>query len=554
MPITFSAKYLNEIQKLKNIPDVIVLIELDSGDIKFGEHNQYVDVVSALSKPSSFQNKIEPEKGYSTLGKFNFTIIGRENFKSLIKDDYLKNRRVTKYDGFVADGFTFNDYADTYTGIISNWTRKGDKLTISVADDMQPTTESVPEENETQTQYLDYSAINPVDIKTDLIINQALVPSGKVDGAQFASERDLWLSGWKFQRVLVDPEKIKDLLNELQESTNSFIVHDGELISYKVFSPLIPGQTVLEIRDQYEILNNSVKQDSGYLELFYNRIVVYFDYDESGDDKEQNFDSVYDIIAADSQDPSQWDEKTTKRIYSKWIKSFTFDQPSNITGLVIYHVSKSNGLTAGKIGHEIKWNETNQTLTWTAPDGTEGSTITIDTEGRFDLFDADTGKFIRVIVTDFSSLPVTNQVDSINITALSGRNYAAALANKWSTRYRDPVSTVEFSLGLNHISNKGNMWKPTDIFTLTTDDAAVKGKDSFNAESMMMLQVRPEGGSNKINFKAIQTKISKKYGFIGAASITSDYPAATEAEREYAFIGDSNNKVNAGTVDGYYIW
>ncbi|MCK5344098.1 MAG: hypothetical protein KAR20_11880, partial [Candidatus Heimdallarchaeota archaeon] len=399
MPITFSANYLAEIRKLKNVPDIIALIELDSGDVKFGLHNQYVGVTSALSNPSSFQNKIEPEKGYSTLGKFNFTIIGRENFKSLIKDEYLKNRRVTKYEGFVADGFVFGDYAKTYTGIISNWKREGDKLIISVADDMQPTTESTPEENETKTQYLDYSATNPVDIMTDLITTQASVDSGRVGLSQFTSERDLWLPGWEFQRILVEPEKIKDLLNELQESTNSFIVHDGELISYKVFSPLLPGQTVLELRDQHEILNDSMKQDSGYLELFHNRIVVYFDYDESGDDEEKNFDSIYDVTNADSQDPSQWDESRTKRIYSRWIKSFTFDQPSNITGLVLYHVSKSNGLTAGKVGHEIKWNATNKTLTWTSPDGTEGITEIVEAEGRFDLYDANTRKFVRVIVT-----------------------------------------------------------------------------------------------------------------------------------------------------------
>ena len=221
---------------------------------------------------------------------------------------------------------------------------------------------------------------------------------------------------------------------------------------------------------------------------------------------------------------------------------------------MVYHVSKSNGLTAGKVGHEIKWNSTNKTLTWTAPDGTEGNTIEVEEEGRFDLFDADTRKFVRVIVTDFSSLPGTNQTDSITITALSGSNYATALANKWVTRYRDPVATVDFSLDLNHISNKGNMWKPADFFKLTTDDAAVKGKDSFDSEPMMMLGVRPDGGTNKLTFKAIQTKISRRYGFIGPASITSDYPAATEAEREYAFIGDSNNKVNGGTEDGYYMW
>lgn len=554
MAITFSAKYLTELANLDNIPDVIVEIELDSGNIKIGENLAIEGAVVALEDPTSFQNKIEPEKGYATLGTFTFKIIGRDNFKDLIKDEFLKNRRVTKYEGFIADGFTFSDYADTYTGIISDWTRKGDTLTVTVADDMQPTTKSVPEENELKTQNLDYSDINPVDIMTNLILTQAGVPSARVNSAQFTAERDLWLSGWKFQRVLVEPIKIKDFLNELQQSTNSFIIHDGEKISFKVFSPLSPGQTALELRDQHEILDDSVSQDSGYFDRFYNRIVIYYDYDESGDDGEKNFDSVLDINDADSQGSGEWDETTTKRIKSKWIKSFTFDQPSNITGLVLYHVSKSNGLSAGKTGHEIKWNATNSTLSWTAPDGTEGDTITIEGEGRFDLYDADIRKFVRVIVTDFAGLPGTNQTDSISITALSGSNYAGAIANKWLNRYRDPVATISFKVGLNHISNQGDMWKPTDLFMMTTAEAAVKGKDTLDAELMMLLSVRPNSKDNEIIFKSIQTKIFKRYGFIGLASITSDYPAATEAEREYAFIGDINNKVNGGTEDGYYIW
>ena len=161
---------------------------------------------------------------------------------------------------------------------------------------------------------------------------------------------------------------------------------------------------------------------------------------------------------------------------------------------------------------------------------------------------------MRVVVTNFAGLPGTNQTDSISITALSGSNHAGAIANKWLNRYRDPVSVIPFKVGLNHISNQGDMWKPTDSFVLTTDDAAVKGKDTLDVEPMMLLSVRPDGENNEIIFKSIQTKIYKRYGFIGPASMTSDYPAATEAEKEYAFIGDSNNKVNAGTEDGYHIW
>ncbi|KKK79158.1 hypothetical protein LCGC14_2836290, partial [marine sediment metagenome] len=32
-----------------------------------------------------------------------------------------------------------------------------------------------------------------------------------------------------------------------------------------------------------------------------------------------------------------------------------------------------------------------------------------------------------------------------------------------------------------------------------------------------------------------------------------DYPAASASERQYGFIGDANNLVNAGSEDGYYL-
>ena len=133
----------------------------------------------------------------------------------------------------------------------------------------------------------------------------------------------------------------------------------------------------------------------------------------------------------------------------------------------------------------------------------------------------------------------------------------ATLANKWLNRYRDPVATIPFKIGLNDTSNGGEMWKATDTFNLTTDDACVFGKDRLDSEPMMLLSVRPDSINNEIKFSAIQTKIYRLYGFIGPASMTSDYSAATEAEREYAFIGRaSDNKVYDGSdyVDGYLIW
>ena len=82
----------------------------------------------------------------------------------------------------------------------------------------------------------------------------------------------------------------------------------------------MPGQTVEEWTDAHHLLHNSFSQKSGYADSFFNRIVLYYDYDESGNDKEENFESAYIAADAGSQDASQWNEVKTKTIKSKWIK------------------------------------------------------------------------------------------------------------------------------------------------------------------------------------------------------------------------------------------
>lgn len=556
MPITLSAKYLAELKKNVNTPDIIIEVVLDGGTRKFGLHTQFSDVNPCLDSATSLQNKINPEDGYASLGNMQFVLIGRDNFKDLIQDEFLKNRRVTKHEGFIADGFEFSDYADTYTGIISNWSRKGGKLTITVADDLKPALKKFPVEIESKIQFHDYSNTNPVDIMTNLILTQAGIPAARVNSSQFESERDLWLVTWKFQRILTKPKEIKKLLNELQVETNSFVFHDGEKVSFKVFAPLLPGETAIEFSDANDILLDSVSQQSGYSDQFFNRIVFYYDYNESGEDGEQYFDSAHIVVDADSQDSSQWDEATTKTIFSKWIKSHTFTQPSNVAGATIYHVSKANGLNAGKTGSTLTFNKANETFTWEAPDGTTGATVKVTKDGRYDVYDADRTKYIRVLV-DYSELPGSNQSDTIDITALLADNYAAAIANKNLNRYRDPASIVNFAVDVNKSSNGGDLWKPTDSLLLTTDDACIKGKNTLNQEPMMFLSVKANARRGSLEFSTIQTNLFSRYGFIGAASITMDYKDASDAQREYAFIGrSSDNKVfdGSGFVEGFLIW
>ncbi len=550
MAITLSPAYLAELKKGSNSPNVVLEVALDSGTLKYGYGTGgFSDIQPILKSVSSLQNKLDTKSGFATLGQISFVITGRENFRSLIQDNFLKNRRVTRKDGFI--GLDYSDYASTFTGTILDWSRKGDELTITVADEAIKTTKKIPVENATKTQNLDYRNMNPVDIMQDILKTQLGISASFVDDTQFDSEQALWLSYWSFDRVLTSPKEAIKYLSELQQETNSFVVHDGEKISFKVFAPPPPGQSPDEWSDTLHILKDSLSQKSGYKGGFFNRVIVYYDYDESGSDKEENFEAAIIAVDAASQSGSQWDEVKTKTIKSKWIRTLTYSSASNITGLTVYHVSAANGVGSGTLTYDYGAN----TITWTAPGGTAGEAVKLSKDGKFQLFDIDKTKWARVIVVA-ASLPVSNQSDTITITALQGTSFATNLASQLLRRYRYPVSTVSFSVDINHVTNGSNYLKPTDLVDLTTDEASEKGEGTWNKTRLMITGLRPDFAGAKVKIDAIDTGMTKRYGFIAPAGYP-DYDTATDEQRERAFIGRaSDNKLYDGSdyVDGFYIW
>ena len=524
---------------------------MDSSTLKWGySTGGFSDVLPILKSVSSLQNKLDTEKGYSTRGQLTLVITGRDNFKTLIQNNYLKNRRINRKDGFTVSGFLYSDYAQTFSGKILDWSRKGDELTITIGDDMMVDAQKkIPVENSTKTQYLDYRNTNPVDIIQNILGTQLAIPAGQIDTTKFDSEQTNWLSSHAFDRVLTKPEQANKYLNELQMETNSFIIHDGEKITFKVFAPPLPGQTIEEWTDNLNILSGSFNEKSGYQDNFYNRVVVYYDYDESNSDNPENYEAAVIAVDAASQGSSQWSEIKTREVKSKWIRTHTYTQPSNITGVVVYHVSAANGIGTGT----LTYNYANNTLQWTAPGGAIGEAIKVSKDGLFQVFDTDKTKWARVIVTTVS-LPGGNQTDTITISALQGTTYATFLAQKLLNRYRDPVAIVDMDIDLNNVAYNSVFIKPTDLKDLTTDEAANKGYSTWAQERMLLTSVRPDFSAAKVDIEAIQTKLYLRYGFIAPAG-QPDYPSATAAQKERAYIGRaSDNKVNAGTEEGYVVW
>lgn len=574
MAITLSNRYVAELRKGVNKPNVVIEIGLDSGTVRYGYHacaagttdsladgkyfadgalmamgaEELPQIIPILKSVSSLQNKLDTRSGYSTRGLLTVVLSGRENFKRLLQDEYLKNRRVVRRDGFIANGFTYSDYAATFGGKVQDWSLKGDELTLSISDDLVDASAKIPVENTAKTQYLDYRERNPVDIMLDILVERLGIDAALIDLAAFASERDLWLGGWRFSRVITEPKEANEYLNELQIETNSFVIHDGDKINYKVFAPPVPGQMVEHWSDDLHILEGSLSVKSGYRDNFFNRVVVYLDYDESGSDREENYETA--VIAADasSQSASEWNEVKTKVIKSRWIRTLSYTDAVNITGAKIYHLSRANGPGTGILSYD----SSGCTLRWAAPGGAFGETVKVGADGRYQVFDSDRKRYVRVVVVA-AQLPAAGISDSIAISWLNGEGMASTLAGKLLTRYRDPVATLSLDVDINNCAHGSQFIKPTDLKDVSTAEAFKKGGGQWSGERVMLTSVRPDFSTNRVSVEAIETKMYRRYGFIAPAGYP-DYTAASASQREYGFIGNNANKVDAGGRDGYAIW
>ena len=545
---TFSAEYIAEQKNPNRSPDTIITISLSGKTLKWGIH-KHLDVIPCLASSISFQTEINPEKSLSTIGKMQFDIKGSANFNPIVAGYRLKGRRVDVEQGFI--GIARNKYITPYTGVISDYKISGEILTLYVSDETELLRTNYPETNDSGTQYHDYSDTNPVDIMINLIATQAGIT--KYDSAQFLAEKSTWYNNWKFQKILTESKNILSHLAELQEETMGAIFHNGEDIDFKAFAPLLPGSNPRALGDEFNLLKNTTKIDSGYADSFFNRIEFYFDYDESGEDnKDENFENVY--IKDDGESQTNWGETVTKIIKSKWIKSITFTQPSNITGVVIYHMSATNGTSAGATGHTISYDPVLNTLAWEAPNGTKGLPIKVDQDGKYTLYDADLNKYIRVIVT-VASLPGLVAPDDITITALAGATYAQIIGDRFLNRFSNPLPVISTEIDLKDFHSGGDMFAPMQTILMTSDKISAFERNGFENEYCMLLSVKPNFGKAKAQITLAQTRLNQRYGFI-CPNGYPDYATATEFQRQHCYIGrTSDNKVFDGTgyVDGYYI-
>jgi hypothetical protein len=556
--------------------EVIVELDLDTGLVTFSQTRyQGVPILKSIS---SLSHRMQPAYGKTNIASIDIDLIDRSEWGPVVADNYIKNRRVTvkiKPKGsedtpflgrvdvrfgadtdvlFGADTAVWRDaeissprYYNYFTGVLVDYSTKGEVCTLEIQDDMCITKDKVPEENATNTQTLALQNMNPVAIKKLLVETYGGVPSARIDADAFTEEQAQNFIGWAFDRVLIRPTAIKTLINELDDQTLNFVFGDGDKITTATFTPPPPGGTQKELTkaDMKGLPEVLGKMDDN----LFNKCVVYYDYDESGNDKEENYDSVVLEGDADSQGSDEWDEVARKVIKSKWIRSFTIEQPTDVTGAVIYNCNVQNGAGSGTLAYD----SAATTLTWTAPGDSAGSAVTVDKDGKYQIFSNIETKYIRVMVT-VDDLPVGNESDSLAISTLPGSTIAGLLASHWVARYSDPQPEIGFDLDMADGLHNDKLLRVSDVVKVTHESIVSKGKNGWVDERIFLTSVRPDILNKKMRVEGLLTGFKKRYIFIGPASLTVDYDAATAAQREYFFIGDNDNLVGTAGEDGYYIW
>ncbi len=134
---------------------------------------------------------------------------------------------------------------------------------------------------------------------------------------------------------------------------------------------------------------------------------------------------------------------------------------------------------------------------------------------------------------------------------------AVALVGRLVSRFRRGARIAAWEFDIKDTSE----FDVGDVAELNSDDvpvksgsAAVKGRTNWQIVQKNHMRSQGKFSIEGLEFSGLRYAIiSPNDDLETPADPFPDYPAASAAERQYGFIGDANNLVNAGSEDGYYI-
>lgn len=158
-------------------------------------------------------------------------------------------------------------------------------------------------------------------ILNDLLTTYAGIPSGYIPLADWETEAGLWLGTFDCSAILSDPKGVKELIEEVIESTGCALWWDEEAakIRFKVIVPLTPDNVVPVLDETSHILAGSMRVQDLEKERI-SRVVVYMSpISQVADVRRSNFRTV--VVSADlvGEGENSYGVPSTREILSRWV-------------------------------------------------------------------------------------------------------------------------------------------------------------------------------------------------------------------------------------------
>lgn len=224
-----------------------------------------------------------------------------------------------------------DDEVMTYSGVTDNTTY----LTLTgVVRGTDGTAADTHDANAAVQPCLRYTNTLCWEIVEDLLVNYAGIDASFIPSAAWDTEGSTWLSQFTLSALITEPEGVSMLIGEILEQCLFYIWWDerNQLIQMKAVRPAT--ETPTKITDENNIIAGSISKKVKPEERASQLWVYYQQRDPTQSvDETKNYEKLRVRIDPAAESSQQYDERSIKRIYSRWITSDA--QASNVAARLL---------------------------------------------------------------------------------------------------------------------------------------------------------------------------------------------------------------------------
>lgn len=189
---------------------------------KFSD-NTFLGYPADLKSVSSLTTEIS-DTAITTIGQITLTFGQTTGVASFLTDSVPKNKIAQIKLGFIADGFTEDDYIEYYTGVVADWSYEEYDINIIIKDNSASWKIEIPRETSSAGNHVApgydnviASGDHPIDIIKDILYNHIITSESAVDTESLDAAKTA-LSGWLMTRTISGSERqaADSILNEIR--------------------------------------------------------------------------------------------------------------------------------------------------------------------------------------------------------------------------------------------------------------------------------------------------------------------------------------------------